>query len=171
MNRSLALAFYYSIAYFLPGPPFPLSRVGHFSRRFLSRIIFEKAGKNIIIGRNVNFGKGEYISIGDNSNIGRGSWIANDTVLGENVMTGPDITILSYNHATLNNGIPYNQQGYTSRKKVVVGNNVWIGTKVIILPGVVIGDNCIIGAGAVVTKPMKSNTLIGGNPARIIKEL
>lgn len=51
-----------------------------------------------------------------------------------------------------------------------VGNNVWIGFGAIILPGVTVGDNCIIGAGSVVTKDIPPNSIVAGNPARILKE-
>lgn len=54
-------------------------------------------------------------------------------------------------------------------KEVVIGNDVWIGTRVIILPGVTIGDHSIIGAGAVVTKSFPDYSIIGGVPAKLIK--
>lgn len=55
-------------------------------------------------------------------------------------------------------------------KRVKLGNNVWIGSNVTILPGVTIGDNAIVGAGSVVTKDVLKNTIVAGNPAKIIKE-
>lgn len=54
--------------------------------------------------------------------------------------------------------------------KIIIGNNVYIGNSSIILPGVTIGDNVIVGAGSVVTKSIPSNSIVGGNPARIIGE-
>lgn len=126
-------------------------------------------GNNVIIGAGVDFGSGFEIQIGSGSNIGRNSWIARDTVFGENVMTGPEIIILSYNHETQSSSKPYNTQGYTMREPVVVGNNVWIGARAILLPGVHIGDNAVIGAGAVVTKSVPAGVVAGGNPARVLR--
>lgn len=170
MNR-LWLALYYAIAYRLPGPPMPAGRFGHAIRRTLSRKLFKVMGDNVIIGTRVQFGSGVNVEIGSGSNIGRSSWISNDTVFGENVMTGPEIVILSYNHGTETDGTPFNQQGYTSRSPVIVGNNVWIGTRAILLPGAMVGSNAVIGAGAVVTKDVPPFSVVAGNPARIVKSL
>ena len=57
-----------------------------------------------------------------------------------------------------------------SKGAVVIGNNVWIGDKATILPGVIIGDGAVIGTGAVVTKDVPPYSVVGGNPARIIKQ-
>lgn len=54
---------------------------------------------------------------------------------------------------------------------VTIGDNVWIGGSVTILPGVTIGDNVVIGAGSVVTRDIPSHTVVAGNPARVIKRL
>lgn len=56
-------------------------------------------------------------------------------------------------------------------KSITIGNDVWIGGGAIILPGITIGNNCIIGAGSVVTKNVPDNSMVAGNPARIIKKL
>ena len=62
-----------------------------------------------------------------------------------------------------------NLQGSAPPKKVTIGNDVWIGTRVIILPGVTIGNGVIIGAGAVVTKDVPDMAIVGGCPAKIIR--
>jgi maltose O-acetyltransferase len=157
MNR-LWLALYYAIAYWLPGPPMPAGRLGHSVRRAIARKLFKAMGDEVVIGTRVEFGSGANLEIGSGSNIGRSSWIANDTVFGKNVMTGPEIVILSYNHGTKVDGTPFNQQGYTTRSPVIVQDNVWIGTRAILLAGVKVGSNAVIGAGA-------------GNPARVVKSL
>ena len=149
----------------------PMGRIGHAFRRVLARKLFKGMGDSVIIGTRVEFGSGANVEMGTNSNIGRNSWIANDTVFGEHVMTGPEIIILSYNHGTEIDGTPFNQQGYTSRTPVIVQDNVWIGTRAILLPGVTVGSNSVIGAGAVVTKDVPPFSIVAGNPARIVKSL
>jgi acetyltransferase-like isoleucine patch superfamily enzyme len=56
-------------------------------------------------------------------------------------------------------------------RKVVIGNNVWIGAGVSIMPGVHVGDNAVIAGGAVVTKDVSANTVVGGNPAKVIRKI
>ena len=67
--------------------------------------------------------------------------------------------------------IPPIKRSLFSKGPVIIGNNVWIGSGVIILPNVTIGDNCILGANSVVTKSFEKNSVIAGNPARLIKTL
>lgn len=164
------LALYYMIASRLPGPPLPGSKVGHIMRRQCAKKLFSSVGDDVIIGAGVNFGSGSNIVIGSGSNIGRGSWISNDTILGDHVMMGPETIILSYNHKTNEEGIPYSKQGFTERSPVIVGNNVWIGARAILLAGTKVGDNCIIGAGTVVTKPIPAGCVVVGNPAKIVRQ-
>lgn len=90
--------------------------------------------------------------------------------IGDNVMMGPEVVILSSGHAHSRTDIPMNQQGFIApTRPTIIGNDVWIGTRVIILQGVQIGDGCIIGAGAVVTKDIPPYSVAGGVPARVIK--
>ena len=168
--KQLWLALYYAIAFRLPGPPMPGGRIGHKVRQSLAGRLFKSMGDRVIVGTRVEFGSGADIEMGSGSNIGRSSWISNDTVFGANVMTGPEIIVLSYNHATQMNGTPFNQQGYSSRSPVIVEENVWIGTRAILLPGVRIGRNSVIGAGAVVTKDVPPNSVVAGNPAKVVKQ-
>ena len=169
--RNILLLAYYGIAIHLPGPPNPLARLGHATRRVLARSLFRKFGQDVIIGKGVDFNSGIEIEIGSHSNIGQGSWIARDTIFGSHVMTGREIITFSFNHRTDLNGIPFNMQGVTDRRPVIIGNNVWIGARAIILPGVRVGDNSVIGAGAIVTKSFPPNSVIAGNPATIVRYL
>lgn len=92
--------------------------------------------------------------------------------IGSNCMIAKDVSIISVDHLFEKSTIPYIDQGYDiSNNPIFIGNNVWIGEKAIILKGVSIGDNSIIGAGSVVTKSIPRNTVVAGNPAKIIKLL
>ena len=84
--------------------------------------------------------------------------------LGDNVQIGPHVTIVTDNHDFKNR--------YVLRcRKVVIGNNVWIGAGVSVMPGVHIGDNAVVAGGAVVTKDVPDGAIVGGNPAKVIRQL
>lgn len=125
------------------------------------------------VGTNVNIQKNATISptlvIGNNSGIGANSIIGRGTTIGDNVMMGPECYIYTRNHAFSRTDIPMREQGMQDFKPVTIGNDVWIGARVTILPGVKIGNGCIIGAGSVVTKDMPDFAISGGNPARVLK--
>lgn len=89
--------------------------------------------------------------------------------IGENVMMGPNCFICTQNHEFSQTNIPMIEQGFSEYKPVTIGDDVWIGQNVIILPGVNIGSGSIIGAGAVVTKSFPEYSIIGGNPATLIR--
>lgn len=88
--------------------------------------------------------------------------------IGRYVMIGPNTLIATVNHPISALG-RRNHLGIA--KPVTIGNDVWIGGNVTILPGVEIGNNVIIAAGAVVTKNIPDNCIVGGVPARVIKEI
>ena len=85
--------------------------------------------------------------------------------LGNNNMMAPEVTIVTSDHKRIGS----THVDGEDIGNVVIGNKVWIGTRVIVLKGVTIGDNVIIGAGSVVTKSFPSNCVIAGNPAKIVK--
>ncbi|MBO9659276.1 MAG: sugar O-acetyltransferase [Chitinophagaceae bacterium] len=88
--------------------------------------------------------------------------------IGDNVLVGPNVSIYTVNHAV---NIEKRNAGIEYAKTVSIGNNVWIGGNVVILQGVTIGDNSIVGAGSVVTKSVPANVLAAGNPCKVIREL
>lgn len=136
-------------------------------RRFLARQIIKECGKNVNIERFAYFGKD--IHLGDNSGIGRKCHISGHTYIGDNVMMGPEVIVYEQNHNFDRVDIPMCQQGFQPVEPVHIGNDVWIGRRVIILPGVTIGDGCVIGAGAVVAKDIPPFSIAVGNPCRVIK--
>lgn len=111
-------------------------------------------GKNITVGKNVFFNTG--CSFQDRGGIN----------IGDGTMIGMNVTI-----ATLNHGLPLETRNVTYPSPVIIGDNVWIGSNATILPGVKIGDNSVVAAGAVVTKDVPANTVVAGVPAKELKKI
>jgi len=88
--------------------------------------------------------------------------------LGDAVRIGAHTSLLGFNHTFDDPEVEIHRQPLTS-KGIVVGNDVWIGSHVVILDGVRVGDRAVVGAGAVVTKDVPAGAVVGGNPARILK--
>lgn len=88
--------------------------------------------------------------------------------VGDHVMFAPNVVITTTNH-TINPELRKEQYQYV--KPVHIGNNVWIGSGAVILPGVTIGDNSVIGAGSIVTKDIPTNVVAVGNPCRVLREI
>lgn len=87
---------------------------------------------------------------------------------GDNVFIAPNCGFYTAGHPL---DVQQRNQGLEYAKPIHVGNNVWIGAHVSVLPGVTIGDNCVIGAGSVVTKDIPANSLAVGNPCRVIRSI
>lgn len=166
--RTICFILYWFIARLLPrnGLPWTLG-AGKF-RYWLAKGMMAYCGRNVGIERGVDFGSGKYVRIGDNSNLGV-RCTAHHVTIGKDVMMGADVLMLNSNHRFDRLDIPMMYQGYTSPEEIIVGDDVWIGARVIILPGVKIGRGVILAAGAVVTKDVPEYAIAGGNPARIIK--
>jgi maltose O-acetyltransferase len=87
--------------------------------------------------------------------------------IGEDVQVGPNVQFLTPTHPLEPD---LRRAKYEAAQPITIGNNVWLGGGVIILPGVSIGDNTVVGAGAVVTKDLPGNVVAVGNPARVIRQ-
>lgn len=136
-------------------------------RALCGKWILRDCGKNVNIEKGAQFSS--EVSLGDNSGIGVNALIASHVTIGNDVMMGPECMIFTANHGMERNGIPMWRQTHTPVKPVKIGNDVWIGARVTILPGVEIGDGSVIGAGSVVTKNVEPYSVVGGNPARLIR--
>ncbi len=165
--RKISRNTYYNVAIKLPGS---YDKGGKFARK-----LRYNSAKHFIayVGENVNFEKGAMITstmeVGDRSGVGINAKIHGKVIIGKDVMMGPECIIYTSNHAFDRTDIPMNQQGRTKEKPVIIGNDVWIGGRVIILPGVNIGNGAIIGAGSVVTKDVPDFAIVAGNPATVKK--
>jgi maltose O-acetyltransferase len=116
------------------------------------------------------FGSGRDISIGDNSGIGVNAFISGTVSIGRNVMMGNDVMIIGTSHEISRTDIPMTEQGFQANQRINIGDDVWIGSRVIILPGVSIGSGVIIGAGAVVINDIPDWAVAVGNPAKVVRD-
>ena len=117
----------------------------------------------------VNNAVGDVI-IGDSTRIGLHNTIIGPVTIGSHVNLAQGITVTALNHNFENPDLRIDEQG-VSTKPVVIGNDVWIGANAVILPGVTIGEHCVVAAGAVVTKDVPPRSLVGGVPAKVIKNI
>ena len=132
-----------------------------------------KVGKNFSVGRNcyINALSQEGLICGDNVSIGYNTHIELTGSLryfGKGMRVGNYVSIHPENHNYHNTNIPIRLQGVNG-VGVKIGKNCWIGAKVTILDGTIIGDNSVVAAGAVVRGQFPDNCVIGGIPAKIIK--
>lgn len=111
-------------------------------------------------GKNITFGKNVFLNTGCSFQDRGGIRIGDGSMIGMNVAI-----------ATLNHGLDVETRYTTFPSPVAIGKNVWIGSNATILPGVTIGDNSVVAAGAVVTKDVPENTVVAGVPATFMKEI
>lgn len=154
------------------GRLFPLRRhpggkIGNTLRCFFTKGIVHEMGKGCIVEKGAEIMEdcvfGDYTSIGPDCMIGPG------TIFKGHNMMGPNVHIYTTGHQYSVEAHCFN--GMAPRKPVVIGEHVWIGYNVIILPGVTVGDHTIIGAGSVVTKNIPCGVVAAGNPCVVKKVL
>ena len=113
-------------------------------------------------GAYVHFGKNVYanfnLTLVDDGHI----------YVGDYTMIGPNVTIATAGHPILPE---LREKGYQYNMEVHIGKNCWLGSGVVVLPGVTIGDNVVVGAGSIVTKDLPSNVVAVGNPCRVLREM
>lgn len=136
----------------------------------LIKELLGSTGKDVYMEPNIRFDYGYNTHVGENffANFDCTFLDVCEIHIGDNCMLAPGVQIYTATHpldpVERNSGKEY-------AKPVIIGDNVWIGGHAIINPGVTIGDNVVIASGAVVTKDVPNNVVVGGNPARIIKEI
>ncbi len=139
-------------------------------RERLLRSILGSCGKQPVILSPFRCDFGFNIHIGD-SFIGNFNLTILDEAevrIGNNVMFGPNCSVITITHAL---DAQQRNEGIMTAKPVTIGNNVWIASNVIILPGVTIGDNSIIGAGSIVTRSIPSDVLAVGSPCKVLRQI
>ncbi len=169
-------------------------QIGFAVRRFWLSMRMAKVGKNLTMGQRFIAVGHSNIELGDNVGIGpeaklyapRGRLVIGDSVnihacaiiipddggnifIGSNTGIGPRVFMRSANHVFEDRDVPYRSQGHVG-KDIVIGEDVWIGGNCTILQGVTIGNGAVVAAGAVVTKDVQEYTVVGGVPAKKIKD-
>ena len=167
VSRKIGALFYYSIAKHLP-PTSSGIQIGQKAfRAFCGKLMLKQCGKKVNIEKGATFSA--KASLGDYSGFGINARIHGACTIGKYVMMGTDVVIFSHNHAFDRTDVPMMQQGFQEERPVVIEDDVWIGDRVIILPGVHVGEGSILAAGAVVTKDVPPYSIVAGVPAKVIK--
>lgn len=132
--------------------------------------LFGKTGKNFWIEQTFQCDYGYNIKIGENFYSNHNLVILDPAkvVFGDNVFIGPNCGFYTAEHPL---DVETRNQGLEYAKPINIGNNVWFGGNVVVLAGITIGDNVVIGAGSVVSKDIPPNTVAVGNPCKVIKDL
>lgn len=170
LSAVLCLVIYYAFARYLPSSIAPLGGVYKAIRYRLCKRIFLHCGKNVNIEHGAWFGTGFGIQIGDNSGIGIDAHIHNNTIIGNDVMMGPNVYMLESAHKFDRTDITMREQGMRDeRAQVLIGNDCWIGRDVMIIGSREIKDGSIIGARCVLTKSFPEYSIVGGNPSKLIR--
>jgi len=167
--RSCYYYLYYYVARRLPSGYDAFGRYGNKARELCARHLFRYCGRDVRIEQGAWFGDGGKVSLGDNSGIGLRAWVHGEVIIGNNVLMGPEVILRTVSHEFNRKDMTIHEQGYRPEKKIVIEDDVWIGTRAIVLPGVHVGEGAVIGAGAVVTKDVPRYAVVGGVPARIIR--
>lgn len=161
---------YYGFAIFLPVSYRRGGGIGRFLRYQACRRLFRKCGANVNVERGAYLEQPWTMAIDDNSGLGIGSYVDGPVTIGRNVMMAPGVKIYRRNHETASTDVPMIEQGFGPFVPLVVEDDVWIGSSVIIVPSVQrIGRGSILAAGAVVVKDVPPFSIVGGNPAKIVK--
>ena len=138
-------------------------------RMALNKEIFGSCGKNVWIVPPMKLAVGKYISIGEGCYFNAGTTFIDDwkIEIGSNCLFGPNVTLCTTGHPISPN---HRMDGMYSFP-IKIGNTCWIGANVIVLPGITIGDNSVIGAGSVVTKDIPANVVAAGKPCRVMRQI
>lgn len=145
---------------------------GNIGCKIRSVLLPIKLGRNVKIWDSVHIDSPSKLKIGNNVSINRGTIInaGGGVKIGNDVLIGPNVVIYSQNHKFHDSTQKIKDQGY-DLKEVHIGNNVWIAANATILPGVTIGDNCVVASNSVLTKSIPSNSIVKNELKIVINQL
>ncbi len=144
---------FYRVAYRCGGGKIKVGKRFTFRRGF--SLMIDRGGE-VIIGDNVFFNN--YCSLNANERI----------VIGDGTIFGENVRVYDHNHCYRNPDVPIKEQGFSSAP-VSIGKHCWLASNVVILKGVTIGDNCVIGAGCVIHKDVPENTVVVNKQELVFK--
>ena len=136
-------------------------------RGWMVRHFIASCGAGVSIGRKSFIHK--HVTLGDGSGVGYGCHLNGPVHVGNNVMMGPWVLVYTQNHRLDRTDIPMRQQGMGDIRPVTIEDDVWIGARVILLPGDTVGKGSVIGAGAVVSRDIPPYSVAVGNPCRVVR--
>lgn len=144
--------------------------VGIGLRYFVYKWLFRRMGRNVTILEGAYLSNVSGIEVGDNTSIGFGA-IMDGTApirIGRWVRMGPRVVMITTKHNFERRDVPIKEQGNSSGP-ISIGDDVWLGAAVMIMPNVTIETGAVIGAGSIVTKDIPEYAIAVGNPARVVK--
>jgi len=135
----------------------------------LKKWAFKDVGQNVGCNEDVSIFGNKSINGGSHWGFGKGCRIfaTGGLTIGNCVMIAAHVTIITSNHRYVTQFS--NENNYDELNPIIIKDDVWIGERAIILPGVTIGRGAIVGAGAIVTKDVPDYAVVGGNPAKVLK--
>jgi maltose O-acetyltransferase len=143
---------------------------------YFKMLMGDRLGKEVLLGNRLVVGSSKKLEIGERTFIGNNVLLGygggGRIIIGKDVMVADNTIFINFQHEYRTKGVPYRRQGNVlPYRDILLGDNVWIGTRVIVMDGVSIGENSIVGAGSVVTKNVPPNCVVAGVPAKILKTL
>lgn len=150
--------------------PLPFG-VGKRLRGLWFKRVARQFGPDAWIGQGTFVNGPENLSIGRSSSVARGSTLdaRGGLTIGDDSMIGFECVLVSHTHESARLDVPMRAQGMYSAP-IHVGDDVWIGARSIVLPGVTVGDGAIVGAGSVVTRDVPAFAVVAGVPARMLRD-
>ena len=167
LKKTMSLMAYRLIAKHLPQGLVPVGKFAGKFRKVTAGQLFSQVGENFSVGKGASFGDGSSIELGEYANLGINfSHTGKGRVIfGNHIMMGYECMFITSNHKAM----PGGRYSGLETKDIIIGSHVWFGHRVIVLPGVSIGDHAILGAGAVVSKDVPAYSVVAGNPATVVK--
>lgn len=165
--RNVALGLYYLVGSHLPDLAFPGGRLFNRVRCVLLKSVLPAFGTNNEWDSQVYLGDGSDVQVGSDCQVNRGCRLDN-VIIGNHVMIGPEVILLGKMHRTDDPSVPMIGQGGIPKQPTRIADDVWIGARAIVMPGVAVSQGSIVGAGAVVTKDVPPFVTVAGVPARTI---